>query len=448
MLSRHAHLRTTIALGCIVLATGVAVSAQLLPVRPARDSSEAHALSIKGAGFLVVLAWNDLGMHCYNNDAEHLLFLPPYNTLWAQVIQPGNPPQVVRTGIIVSYSFPDNTYSAGKTNFWSHAQKALGLAEPLPPNIGLTGKGLSGDMDAENDHFVARGIPLTEYSDSDLVNRQPYQLATIIVRDATSGAELARNTVVAPVSSEMSCDGCHSDDGDATTGMMSGNAITPTGSVDTNILAMHDLLNQSQYPAGHDIPLVDPARQPVLCAECHSDNALGLAGIPGISSLSNAMHRHHAPFAEITPDVAGCQKCHPGSQTKCLRDVMYTRMGDFGFGCLDCHGGMASVSRNPAPWLNEPRCDSPQCHGTGVKQSAALYRFSKGHGGVYCEGCHDSTHAIAPSREPNDAIKFVNLQGHSGTLSECGVCHAGPPTGTFRHVFMSGHAYLPSLSKD
>lgn len=38
-----------------------------------------------------------------------------------------------------------------------------------------------------------------------------------------------------------------------------------------------------------------------------------------------------------------------------------------------------------------------------------LYRDSKGHGGIFCEGCHDGTHAIATSREPNDAIKFIEL---------------------------------------
>lgn len=65
----------------------------------------------------VVLSWNDLGMHCYNRDFQDLAVLPPFNTLWAQVVKKGDPPQIVTGGITVSYYFPDNTYSVGKSNF-------------------------------------------------------------------------------------------------------------------------------------------------------------------------------------------------------------------------------------------------------------------------------------------------------------------------------------------
>lgn len=54
------------------------------------------------AGSYVVLAWNDLGMHCYNPDFADLAVLPPYNTLWAQVIRVGDPPQIVTSGITVT----------------------------------------------------------------------------------------------------------------------------------------------------------------------------------------------------------------------------------------------------------------------------------------------------------------------------------------------------------
>ena len=54
-------------------------------------------------------------------------------------------------------------------------------------------------------------------------------------------------------------------------------------------------------------------------------------------------------------------------------------------------------------------------------------------GGVYCEACHDSTHAIAQSTQPKDAIKFIALQGHAGTLDKCTVCHSAMPTGAGPH---------------
>ena len=42
----------------------------------------------------VVLAWNNLGMHCDNPDFQDLAVLPPYNTLWAQVVKVGDPAAV------------------------------------------------------------------------------------------------------------------------------------------------------------------------------------------------------------------------------------------------------------------------------------------------------------------------------------------------------------------
>jgi hypothetical protein len=101
--------------------------------------------------------------------------------------------------------------------------------------------------------------------------------------------------------------------------------------------------------------------------------------------------------------------------------------------CVDCHGNLEQVSQNSQPWLNEPRCDNAACHGSDYQQDQALYRLSTEHGGIYCAACHDSPHAIAPSNQPNDAIKFVALQGHAGTLENCTVCHLTQPSGPGPH---------------
>ena len=367
----------------------------------------------------VLLGWNDLGMHCYNHDFQDLAVLPPYNTLWAQVIQRGDPPQIVTQGIRVQYAFPDNTTSTlPKSDFWLYAAQLFGQA--LPDNVGLKGKGLADVMDARNGYFVAEGIPLTEFSDSAPTVAAPYQQAVLTAKSTLTGATLATLTVVAPVSTEMHCDTCHASGQDP-----GGNLAR----VELNILAKHDdeegtnLLNS----------------RPVLCARCHSSNALGAPGVTGVPSLANAMHSQHK---EVVPDtLVGCYSCHPGPQTQCLRDAMSQNVTSLidpnrKMNCIDCHGGMAQVALNPNPWLNEPRCDT--CHtptaAMQFNQDNALYRFSKGHGGVYCEACHDSTHAIATSREPADAIKFVQLQGHNGTLDECTVCHLTTPSGSGPHV--------------
>jgi hypothetical protein len=57
----------------------------------------------------------------------------------------------------------------------------------------------------------------------------------------------------------------------------------------------------------------------------------------------------------------------------------------------------------------------------------SLYRFSTGHGGITCEGCHGSTHAEFPSSHRNDNIQSFAHQGHVGMLVECVTCHGTQP---------------------
>ena len=76
------------------------------------------------------MGWNDLGMHCYNADFSDLAVLPPYNTLWTQVIRRGDPPVVETTGLTTTYVFTDNTYSVGKSNFWTYADQLFGVDLP------------------------------------------------------------------------------------------------------------------------------------------------------------------------------------------------------------------------------------------------------------------------------------------------------------------------------
>jgi hypothetical protein len=55
-----------------------------------------------------------------------------------------------------------------------------------------------------------------------------------------------------------------------------------------------------------------------------------------------------------------------------------------------------------------------------------LYRLAKdAHGNVPCAACHGGTHAIWPNRDPkaNDNLTALELQGHTGNILECNVCH-------------------------
>jgi hypothetical protein len=426
----------------LVVSLGATAPPVTVAVRPGSATlpivvrSGVHTPAPRAPGDYVILAWNNLGMHCYDSDFSDFAVLPPYNTLRAQVIRIGDPPQLVTEGITVWYEFPDNTYSVDhrglpdKTNFWDYAQALFDLPQPLPHNVGLAGKGLSGtmDLDAQTGYFEALGIPLTWYRDQDAANQHPYpfQLAHITVTQAgapnNSRSVLAELTVVAPVSTEISCANCHCDDCDATTAY----PIVPTGNVKQNILTLHDYLNQGAY----DTPLME--QRPVLCAGCHASAALGTTGMEGVKSLSNAMHFHHKDLPDITPDSDGCYNCHPGPETQCLRDTMSQ---NFSANCTNCHGLMAEVAQNPQPWLQEPQCSNGGCHGAGYAPDQALFQYSRGHGGIYCSGCHDSPHAYSPGRESNDGIKFMQLQGHLGSLSDCTVCHATKPDQMFKHSF-------------
>ncbi|HBY06382.1 MAG TPA: hypothetical protein DEH22_00795 [Chloroflexi bacterium] len=397
--------RFLLGLVLVVLLAGAAGLLRLKVDKPAQAAATENGSSFLPLIFnrfiqneYVVIGWNDLGMHCYDKDYAVLSILPPYNNLWAQVIRRGDPPQVITQGIQVEYSFPDNSESATKTNFWVYAEQLFGA--PLAANVGLKGFGLSGEMELalSGDHFIAEGVPLTEFSDSAPTTPAPYQLAYLVVKDAVTHQILADTTIVAPVSSEMRCDTCH-------------NEQDPTN-YRRDILLIHDREN------GTDLVAQADGGTPVLCANCHADPALGLPGEPQNPTLSQAIHKKHA---EETQD---CYACHPGNQTQCLRDVMSQTASLW---CTDCHGDMLAVAQESRrPWRDEPRCET--CHDPQYAENpATLYRLSTGHGGLYCESCHNSTHAILPSREANDNLQSVALQGHPGAISECTVCHLTTP---------------------
>jgi hypothetical protein len=355
----------------------------------------------------VIISWNDLGMHCANKNFQNLCILPPYNNLKAQVILRGSSttmPQLITSDVIVNYSIPGNTISTNKTNFWDYEDQLFGVN--LPPNIGLTGVGLSGQMAIAtpgNDYFFVEGIPVTPYQDNNLQTEDPFQQALVELYDMQNNL-LAQAEPVIPVSNEISCvsSGCHSSEA--------------------------NILNEHEEEGGFD-----PNNTPILCAECHSDNALGTPGHPGVPSLSQAIHEAHGE------ETNNCYKCHPGTNTQCLRDTMHTA----GMICQDCHGSVAqvgsSIAQGREPWLEEPQCGDAACHGSNYAEEAGkLFKNSKGHGGLFCSACHGSPHAIYTSEEPRDNAQIVALQGYAGILTECSVCHGVNPP------YPGPHGYIPT----
>lgn len=388
------------------LALGILVAAALPGALAAADTAQAPAL-----GNYVVLVNNDLGMHCMNQNHLNLSILPPYNDLQAQVIRRGdatNLPQLVTSGVSLEYSFPGNTYSVGKTDFWTYAPALFGVT--LAPNVGLTGRMLSGTFDQAGGIYRADGIPLTPFMDATPTIEQPYQVAQVIARDG-GGVELTRAYPVAPVSVQVTCvsTGCHSSE----------NAI----------------LNAHSDAGGFD-----PANRPILCAQCHGQTPL-TGPNPGTAGwFSLRIHEKHAFIDRTIPGIAGCYKCHPGEQAACSRGTMST---DHGLICQDCHGNMdnvkGTIEAGRIPWVDEPACRT--CHTAQYGEPVGqLYRNSVGHGGVLCSNCHNSPHADFPSREPRDNQVMIDLQGHAGVLSDCRVCHGVNPTGPGPHGIMAASA--------
>jgi hypothetical protein len=457
-------------------------------------------------------AWNDLGMHCMDADYSVFSILPPYNNLHAQLVDNGNN-KLVTSGVTLTYeSMKDstgsiNTYSATasndyrKTNFWQYITSFFGTGSPSF-NTGLTGNTAPGTTpkplkyDSTSKQFVADGIPLTPVDDS--LAKNYYPMVKVVAKDGT-GKQLAQARVVLPVSDEMSCVSCHSSSSKLTAAMPTGGWVTgvtnPERAYRLNILRLHDQkqANDSLYAtalaakgySSSGLEAQANSGKPILCAACHSSNALPGTGYTGVKPLTEAIHGLHAkvtnPSTGIlmndSTDRSACYQCHPGSATKCLRGVMgnaKTTSGALAIDCQSCHSKMSDVGRTGrVGWLDEPNCQS--CHHDGLRDLSAvdsngilktwldtrfattpnapqspfsLYRFSSGHGSLQCEACHGATHAVYPSSLPSDNMLSVDVQGHTGTISECTACHktvpvtaTGGPHGlhTVGSAWVSGH---------
>jgi hypothetical protein len=446
-----------------------------------------------GSATMTLVGWNDLGMHCMDADFSIMAILPPYNTIHAQLIDSQGNLVTVPTGISVTYeavadpSGSINTTSVAKTNFWDFVADLFGVRPE--PDEGLAGFAMPGAgnlaqaMVWEPGHnwFTAEGIPITPTDDSS--SKNTYPLMRLVARDGV-GVVLATSDVVLPISDEMDCSSCHASGSAAAARPSSGWVWDPDPERDyrRNILLLHDDLHggQSAYQnalvaAGystdglHATATVDG--HSVLCATCHLSNALPGTGVAGVPPLTQVVHSLHATVQDpatglilnASENRTACYRCHPGSNTRCLRGAMghaVASNGDLAMQCQSCHGSMSVVGDpDREGWFDEPSCQS--CHtGTAVHNNgqirfadafdppgqlrqavddtfstnsdvpvagSSLYRFSVGHGGLQCSACHGSTHAIYPSSHGNDNLQIKAIQSHEGTLVECSSCHGSQP---------------------
>ncbi len=468
----------------VVLILSLCVS---LPLPAQNAAAKAH---------YTVLAWNDLGMHCMDKDYSAFGVLPPFNNLHVQLID--NTGKLVRssTGFTITYQGMADatgsitTTSASHTNFWQYVLPIFG-ASPHP-DMGLAGQGMPGTgnkpqsiltFDATYYYFGATGIPIVPVDNAGKTNTYP--MVKIVAKNS-AGTVLATTVTDLPVSSEMTCIGCHAS-GSQSAAMPPTGWVNYSGNADKdyklNILLFHDevpqnptlyqqVLKQAGYPNGlYNSAL---AGTPILCARCHISNALAPFGYPGIAGVPPLTQSEHGFHANVIDPVTGltlnnennrnaCYNCHPGSTTLCLRGAMGSAVNPDGtmmMQCQSCHGNMSAMgATNRQGWLDEPNCQS--CHtGTAVQNNGqirytsafdtngspripvnttfattpntpsapySLFKVSYGHGNLQCEACHGSTHAEYPTSAANDNVESQNLQKHPGPLADCGTCHQPVP---------------------
>jgi hypothetical protein len=397
----------------------------------------------------------------------------------------------VRYSAVADATGSINSRSIGKSDFWTYASALYGTLSPGQGLRGMwmpadtsSQAGTTLVWDAAMGLFVAPGIPVFPVDDAGKVNRYPLMRFSAFDK---SGKTLASVDAVLPVSEETSCQNCHATGKAAASeaGIAWSNDPDLENQARRNVLALHnvDMGTNLQAPvlcaSCHYSPALDLAGAgPTAQQASHK-------------TMSNAMHAYHSnkmaglsdapvPVGGAVPAPAkqACYQCHPGASTQCLRGAMTTAVD-----CQNCHGNMAAVGgttpllaggsmdgkndgKARRPWLDTPRCQSchandavaktsvtnaPALAGDGLRfvnafrsndassspilatnkrfaeETNKLYRKSKGHGGLACEACHGSTHAIW-SGNTNDNVAATQLQGHAGTISECSTCHQSGPT--------------------
>jgi mono/diheme cytochrome c family protein len=423
----------------------------------------------------VLLAWNNLGMHCISDSDPWFVILPPANDLHAQLIRRGETPEVVTEGVTVSFAVePGFEQPQDHVDFWKHAPSTFGA--DLEPGVGLAGHGTSGTMKVDEDGglFAAAAIPVVPYKDG---RYHPYPLFTIEARDDATGEVVAATRVVAPTSTEMGCSKCHGG------GWRVDGVAGFTDEASRGILAVHD------KHSGTDLVARAERGEPLLCQSCHPDPVLGAEGREGLLNLPASLHGWHANYLRGMGADA-CALCHPADPqgaTACLRGGHSLSLD-----CTSCHGkledhalsllkaeheagkpGAARLMEHLAPrtvatvdevvgrtpWLQEPDClgchedyqrPDPATASSFNKWTAGadeLYRMRHDDAGVIaCEACHGATHATYPAHgdmygADRDNIQPLQYQGNRrpiGGGGNCAVCHTVDMEDSIHHENMPG----------
>lgn len=250
-----------------------------------------------GNGQPTLLGWNNLGMHCMDDDYSVFTILPPFNTVDAHFIDAAGMLVKTTTGLTLTYeAVADldgsiNRTSAGKSNFWEFAPAAYGAA--LPMDSGLGGTAMPGLANTPQpltwnggfNWFEGLGIPITPIDDAGHPNSYP--MMRLVAKNG-AGTVAAKSDIVLPVSGEMDCRACHGSNAGPDAQPAGGWVNDPIAKRDyrLNSLRLHDekhladpvfqaALAANGFRADGLFNTVILANTPILCAKCHASEALG-----------------------------------------------------------------------------------------------------------------------------------------------------------------------------
>jgi hypothetical protein len=163
----------------------------------------------------------------------------------------------------------------------------------------------------------------------------------------------------------------------------------------------------------------------IVCQDCHGD--MEQVGNDFTADFASTPFPEGADLSKRVPWASepGCQSCHVGDAIHQPADTTGFIYADDNIRLLQAY--LADDPDATPIKAADSRFAENQVVNDGGETVDLLYRLSKGHGGVMCEGCHGSTHAIWPNANPwaNDNVTANQIQGHSGTITECTVCHEG-----------------------
>jgi hypothetical protein len=214
-------------------------------------------------------------------------------------------------------------------------------------------------------------------------------------------------------------------------------AVNADGSL-RDPLAARDLLNETCYQC-HPGRRTDCLRGAManggmLCQDCHGDMQQVGDDFSRTVSLSSVGTFELAGDFYTNPDTPrvpwanepGCGSCHTGDALDNMHGDGDT-LGDpeDGIRLMQAYR-IGDAKATPIVPSNKRFAENVVTSGPAAG-NPMLYRVSTGHEGVFCEACHGATHGIWPNKNPqaNDNVAALQLQGHTGTIAECSVCHTG-----------------------